>query len=68
MAKRLNVNLGDEVYTTLEKMAADDGLTVTEALRRSISTEAFIREARSRGERILILDPETKEMREVVFQ
>jgi hypothetical protein len=68
VAKRLNVNLGDEVYDALEKMAQDDGLTVTEALRRSISTEAFIRAARSRGERVLLLDPKTKETREIVFR
>lgn len=68
MAKRLNVNLSDEVATELERMATEDGVTVTEVVRRSISTEAFLRDARSRGEKILILDPASQQMREVIFR
>jgi hypothetical protein len=37
-------------------------------VRRSISTETFLREAQANGEKVLLLDPETQALREVVFR
>ena len=68
MAKRLNVNLSDEVAAVLENMAEQDRITVTEAVRRCISTEAFLREAKSLGKRFLLKEPESEQLTEVVFR
>lgn len=49
-------------------MAAEEGVTVTEVVRRSISTESFLRQAQAAGEKVILLDPQNQQMREVVFR
>ncbi|MCC5953446.1 MAG: ribbon-helix-helix protein, CopG family [Acidimicrobiia bacterium] len=68
MPKRLNLNLGDEVAAALEAMAKEDGVTVTEMVRRSISTEKYLREARADGDKLLLFTPDSNLYREVVFR
>lgn len=68
MAQRLSVNVADEVAEAVKDMASDEGTTVTEVIRRSISTEKFLRDAQRRGEKVLIHDPETDTYREIVFR
>lgn len=68
MAKRLNINLSDEVANAVVRMSEEDLMTFSDVIRRSISTEVFFREARSKGEKVMLMDPESKELREIVFR
>lgn len=67
MAKRLNVNISDHTAEMLGDIAARLGVsTMTEALARSIATEALLAEAVARGDKVLIASPD-ESVREVVF-
>jgi predicted transcriptional regulator len=65
---KISVNLSDEVLQALREMAQRDSITLTEALRRSISTQKFLEDEQRAGKWILIEDPETKEKQRVVFR
>jgi len=64
---KISVNLSDEVLQALREMAQRHDVTVTEALRRSISTQKFLEDEQRAGRVILIEDPVTKEKQRVVF-
>jgi hypothetical protein len=68
MAVRLTVNLSDEVAQALRELAEKRGTTVSEALRRAISTEKFINDKIEKGERVLLEDPDGNKQREIVFR
>ncbi|HET9141393.1 ribbon-helix-helix protein, CopG family [Actinophytocola sp.] len=64
---KLTVSLSEEVVRALQEMAQEEGTSVTEQLRRAISTQKWLHEVRKqRGARVLIEDPEAG-TREVVF-
>jgi hypothetical protein len=63
---RLSVNLSREVADVLKSLTARRGITVTEAIRRAISTQAYIEDALDRGAKILISEPDGS-VRELVF-
>jgi hypothetical protein len=64
---KLTVSLSEEVVSALQEMAKEEGTSVTEQLRRAISTQKWLHEVRKqRGARVLIEDPEVG-TREVVF-
>lgn len=65
---KISVNLSEEVLQALKEMAERDSITMTEALRRSISTQKFLDDEQRAGKLILIEDPETKEKQRVVFR
>ena len=65
---KISVNLSEEVLQALREMAQRDNITMTEALRRSISTQKFLDDEQRAGKLILIEDPETKEKQRVVFR
>ena len=66
--QKISVNLSLEVLGALREMADRDGVTMTEVLRRAISTQAFIETARREGKDILLRDPSTKETERVIFR
>ena len=66
---KISVNLSEEVLQALREMAQRDNVALmTEALRRSISTQKFLDDEQRAGRLILIEDPETKEKQRVVFR
>jgi metal-responsive CopG/Arc/MetJ family transcriptional regulator len=65
---KISVNLSDEVLQALREMAQRDNVTVTEALRRSISTQKFLEDEQRAGKLILIEDPKSKEKQRIVFR
>jgi hypothetical protein len=66
-AIKLTVSLSEEVVSALQEMAKEEGTSVTEQLRRAISTQKWLHDVRKqRGARVLIEDPEFG-TREVVF-
>jgi predicted transcriptional regulator len=65
---RLSVNLAPDVADALKRLAKSNGVTLTEMVRRAISTEHFIEEQRAAGNKVLITDEDEKNVREVVFR
>jgi len=65
---KISVNLSDEVLAALRDMSARDNVTMTEELRRAISTLKFLQDAQRDGKAILLRDPETRETERLIFQ
>jgi hypothetical protein len=65
--KKLTINLSGEIYNSLQKLAEDQGVTITEALRKAIGTESFLREAKRDGSKILIQESD-KTMKQVLLR
>ncbi len=66
-AVKISVNLPRPVVDALKEMAATQNTTVTEMLRKAISTEKFLLDATSRDAKILI-EEKDKTMKQVVFR
>ncbi|MEU1165436.1 hypothetical protein ACFY0P_09255 [Streptomyces sp. NPDC001714] len=66
--RKISVNLSEEVLQALRDMAERDNISMTEVLRRSISTQKFLDDEQRSGKRVLLEDPETKERQRVVFR
>lgn len=65
---RLSVNLPKDAVEALRAIATREGTTLTEALRRSISTQQFVESTLDSGGKILIEDPSEKSLKQVVFR
>lgn len=63
---RLSVNLSAEAAEFVRSMTAERGITITEAIRRALSTQKYVEEARRRGARIFI-EEEGQPRTELVF-
>lgn len=57
MAKRLTVDLPDDVAAKLEAIAERHSITISEAVRRAIGTEVFFTREVDSGKRVLIAPP-----------
>jgi Ribbon-helix-helix protein, copG family len=67
MPVKLTVNLSDEVADTLKKLAQQNGITITEQLRRAISTERWVEDIdKDQSKKLLIEDD--GQLKEVVFR
>lgn len=66
--QKISVNLSDQVLEQLRAMAAEEAVTVTEILRRSIGTQKFIEDSQREGKRIYLVDPKTNDSERVVFR
>ena len=66
--RKISVNLSDEVLDALHELAARDNVTMTEALRRAISTLKFLQDSQREGKSVLLRDPDTKETERLIFQ
>lgn len=67
-SERLSVNLAPEVAEALRELAKKNGVSITEAVRRAISTEKFIEDVKDSGGKLLIEDPKDKNLRQLVFR
>lgn len=65
--KRMSVILSSDAAQLLEWLAATQGITQTEALRKAIATEAYLHKEIKQGSKVLILNSD-KEVREIVFR
>lgn len=52
MAKRLQVDLSDDAYANLRRIA--DGRPLAEVVRRALNTEAFLQKEEREGARIVV--------------
>jgi len=62
---RLNVDLAPDMALALAALAKSQGVSLSEAVRRAISTESFLQKKRSSGSKVLIEDG--GKIRELVF-
>lgn len=62
---RLNADLSDDVANALKELAASQGVSLTEALSRAISTESVLVKRRKRGAKLLL--DEGGKLSEMVF-
>jgi hypothetical protein len=67
MAVKVTVNLPDETVEALKQMAADQGTTITEALRQAIASQYYLREETLNGKNVLLQDPADRSMQRIVF-
>lgn len=65
--KRMTIALTQETAKMLELLSEHQGVTQIEALRRAISTEAFIQREIKNGSRILVQSPDNQ-TKELVFR
>ena len=65
---KISVNLTEDAVEALKDLAAKRGTTVTEVLRRAISTEKYLDDVqRGEGAKVLLEDKKGQ-IRELVFQ
>lgn len=62
---RLNADLAPDVAKALEDLASTQGISLSEAVRRAISTESFLQRQRSAGGKVLL--EEDGKLKELVF-
>ena len=62
---RLAVNLTPDAAHALRQFADARGINATEAVRRMIALVKFIDDETGRGNRLSIVDPETRDIREI---
>ncbi len=58
---RVTVNLPTRVWEALEKAAKSDGITRTEALRRAIAIDLYLREQVRNGGSVMVETPDGHE-------
>jgi len=64
---KLTVNLSEETYEALKTLAEQQSTTVTDALRKAIGTEKFLREQTTSGGKILVQDAD-KTIKQVLLR
>jgi hypothetical protein len=57
---RLSVNINDDTAAALRSLAEEDGVTITEVVRRAVSVYKFFDEAKDAGKTIQLVDRDEK--------
>lgn len=65
---RVSVSLSNSVLSKLKKIAIENNVSMTDAIRIAIATESYFQEERDKGAKILIERPNDGTLREVVFK
>lgn len=68
MSTKISVNLADEVLSAARDLAVKHDVTLSEILRRAISTETFLDAECAKGKSLLLRDEKTKEVERVIFR
>lgn len=66
-SKRVSVSLPIDVIDMLDKIANRHAITMTDAIKRAIATEAYIEDEINEGSKVLIQKSDNT-LREVVFR
>lgn len=66
-AKKTTVRLPEDTLSKLQKLASEQGITLTAALQKAIATEDFVRDEIKRGGKIIIEKP-NHTFSEVIFR
>ncbi len=65
--KSMTLRLSPAAYEVLEEISNEFGISINEAVRRSLGTEQFFLQAKKRGERVLLQD-KNDDLKEVVLR
>jgi hypothetical protein len=65
---KISANLSADVVEALKDIASRRGISMTEALRQAISHEKYFQDAMDQDQRILLEEPKSGRLREVVLQ
>lgn len=65
MMTKVTVNIPDELVAFLKKTAAEEQISVSDVLRRSINTEKFFIQQQKSGHKILV-ESDNQQIREVI--
>lgn len=65
--KRMSISLSGDSAAMLDELATGQGISINEALRLAIATEAYFYKAKADGAKVLIQTPEG-EIKEVIFR
>lgn len=57
---RLSININNETALQLQKMVEEDGVTVTEAVRRAVAVYKFFEKAREDGQTVQLVGADNK--------
>lgn len=66
-AVRLSVNVSPDVANTLRELATFHNTSVTDVIRKAVSTEKFLQDAIKRDAKVLIEEPD-KSIKQVVLR
>jgi predicted transcriptional regulator len=64
---KISANLSSAVVDALKEIAAKRGISMTEALRQAISHEKFFQDAVDQDQKVLLEEPKTGRLREVLL-
>jgi hypothetical protein len=64
---KISANLSSAVVDALKEIAAKRGISMTEALRQAISHEKYFQDAIDQDQKILLEEPKSGRLREVVL-
>jgi predicted transcriptional regulator len=64
---KISANLSDAVVEALKEIATKRGISMTEALRQAISHEKYFQDAIDQDQKILLEEPKSGRLREVVL-
>ena len=67
MPVKVTVNLPEETVDAIKSIAADRGITVTEAMRQVIENQRYLHQEVKTGGKVLIEKP-NQPLRQLVFQ
>ena len=65
--KRLNINLPDSVYETLQRLALDTNRTMTDIIRTALSLVKIALETDAKGNKLAVVSPDGKVLKEIVL-
>ena len=66
MSIKVTVNLPDDTVEGLRKIAAEKGITLTEAMRQVIESQRFLHQEMRKGSKVLLEKPD-QTLRQVIF-
>lgn len=62
---KLSVNINQETAAALREIAANNGITITEAIRRAVSIADFVYKEKAKGRRIQTMSKRGYKVREI---
>lgn len=65
--RRLNINLPESVYETLQRLARESGRTMTDIIRTALSLVKIAVETDAKGNKLAVVSPEGKVLKEIVL-
>jgi hypothetical protein len=67
MTKRISANVTEEDFTILQELADEQGISMTDVLRRALRTSKWLRTIRGSDRKLIIRDEKAKSEQEVVM-